>query len=107
MFQTARARGFETTKQNSAAMEDFPAWLNLAPDARVLGLTTILAGVSACLFGTAPALQLSGEDPIIALKDGRIPCRCLTTIRMAPSRKLSDDLSIFEIYKLSDSFWGE
>lgn len=53
-----------------AHMEDFPAWLSLAPDVRVLLFATLLAVLTSVLFGLAPAHQLSAVDLVTGLKEG-------------------------------------
>jgi macrolide transport system ATP-binding/permease protein len=63
-----------------AFTEDFPPWLSLAPDARVLGLAAALTAVSVGLFGATPAIQLSRPDLITGLKE-RAPAGALAGTR--------------------------
>jgi len=47
-----------------------PAWLDLAPDLRVLGFTAAVAAGTALLFGLVPAWRATRLDPQAALKAG-------------------------------------
>jgi predicted permease len=43
------------------ALTDVPAWLNAAPDGRVIGFSIGVGFVAAVLFGLAPAVQIAGQ----------------------------------------------
>ncbi len=51
-----------------ASSGDTPIPLSLAPDARVLVFSTVIAVLTGILFGLAPALQGTRVDPVRALK---------------------------------------
>jgi predicted permease len=52
-----------------APTTDFPIWISVAVDARVLVATLIITFASGMLFGILPALRASGMDPVSVLKD--------------------------------------
>jgi hypothetical protein len=49
---------------------DFPAWLDVAPNAATVGFAVALSFVTALLFGIVPALRASASSPDAALKSG-------------------------------------
>jgi putative ABC transport system permease protein len=49
---------------------DFPAWLDVAPDAAMLGFAAALSFIAALLFGIVPAVRASATSPNSALKAG-------------------------------------
>jgi predicted permease len=49
---------------------EFPAWLEVTPDFRMLSFAAAVSVVTALLFGVAPALRASSTSPDTALKAG-------------------------------------
>ncbi len=49
-------------------ISNFPAWLDLRPDWRLLGFMTLLGTVATLFFGVVPAFRASGVNPDEALK---------------------------------------
>ncbi|HLJ48164.1 MAG TPA: ABC transporter permease [Bryobacteraceae bacterium] len=48
---------------------EFPAWLDVAPDARMFVFAVVLSFVTALLFGVVPAVRASSASPADALKE--------------------------------------
>jgi predicted permease len=75
--------------------------LDLTPNARVLGFTALIAIATGIVFGLAPALQVSANEPASVLRDGRssgtrsklIPC--LVTVQVAVSLVLLIGANLF------------
>ncbi|MFZ0820778.1 MAG: ABC transporter permease [Candidatus Acidiferrales bacterium] len=73
-----------------APMTDFPIWISVAVDHRVLLATFTVTLASGMLFGILPALRASGMNPASALKDesgalagGRSKARLSTSLAVA------------------------
>ena len=52
------------------APSNFPAYLDLRPDLRVLGFLALVCLLTTLLFGLVPALRASGVSPMRALQEG-------------------------------------
>ncbi len=65
-----------------------PVDLNLSPDGRLLGFAFAVTVLSGIVFGLAPALRASGQDPLMALKSDAASFRINRAARWEPGRML-------------------
>ena len=75
----------------TAGVDNVPPWLHLSIDARALGFAVIIVGVTAVLFGLAPASQFRRQDLTGSLVGGT------RTAGSLPERRMLNGLVVLEI----------
>src|SRR5690349_3169048 len=75
----------------TAGIDSIPPWLHLGMDARAILFAVIVVGVTALLFGLAPALQFRRQDLTASLVGGA------RTAGSLPERRMLNGLVVLEI----------